>query len=89
MQVWAEGENLMQFAVFKNIDPTNILLGKIEGALSGFLKSLGGVLESYSVSTGPAVNTKATKAKKEVLANIEVTPSAIAETASLTISVAA
>jgi hypothetical protein len=89
MQIWAEGENLMAFAVFKNIDPTNILLSKIEGSLSGFLKSLGGVLETYSVSTGPAVNTKATKTKKEVVANIEVEPSAIAETASLLISVAA
>jgi hypothetical protein len=89
MQIWSEGENLMQFAVFKNIDPQNILLSTIEGSLKGFLKSLGGVLETYSVSTGPAINTKATKAKKEVLANIEVEPSAIAETAVLNISVAA
>ncbi len=89
MQIWSAGEELMAFAVFKNIDPNNILLSKIEGGLSGYLKSLGGVLETYSVSTGPAVNTKATKARKEVVANIEVEPSAIAETASLSISVAA
>jgi phage tail sheath protein FI len=89
MQIIAGGEDRMAFAVFKNIDPNNILLSKIEGSLSGYLKSLGGVLETYSVSTGPAVNTKATKKAKEVVANVEVSPSAIAETATLVISVGA
>ncbi|HSZ70248.1 MAG TPA: hypothetical protein VK756_07790 [Solirubrobacteraceae bacterium] len=89
MFIWSAGEGFLEAATFKNIDPKNVLLSKIEGRLSAFLASLGGVLNTYSVSTGPSVNTSATKAKKEVLANVEVEPSAIAETAVLNISVAA
>jgi hypothetical protein len=89
MFIWAEGENLLGPVVFKNIDPKNLLFSKVEGLLSGFLKSLGGMLWSYSVSTGPSVNTPTTIKAKEVRANIEVKPSEIAETAALNISVAA
>lgn len=89
MFVYAEGEALLEKAVFKNIDPKKLLFAKVEGKLSGFLKSLGGMLWSYSVDTGPAVNTKATIAKKEVLANVEVKPSEIAETVVLNLSAAA
>jgi phage tail sheath protein FI len=89
MYIDAEGEALLESAVFKNIDPKNILLSTIEGDLTSFLKSLGGALYSYSVSTGPDVNTEATKKAKEVRANVEVKPSEIAENVVLNLSVAA
>jgi phage tail sheath protein FI len=89
MFISGEGEAFLEGAVFKNIDPKNVLLSKIEGGLSGFLKSLGGMLYSYGVSTGPSVNTEATKKAKEVRANVEVKPSEIAENVVLSLSVAA
>jgi phage tail sheath protein FI len=89
MFIDSEGEALLEAAVFKNIDPKNILLSTVEGELIGFLKSLGGQLYSYSVSTGPDVNTEATKKAKEVRANVEVKPSQIAENVVLNLSVAA
>jgi hypothetical protein len=89
MFIEGEGEALLEEAVFKNIDPKNILLSKVEGDLSRFLGSLGGMLWSYSASTGPSVNTEATKKAKEVRANVEVKASPIAENVVLSLSVAA
>jgi phage tail sheath protein FI len=89
MFIDSEGTNLLEEEVFKNIDPSNLLYSKVEGVLTAFLKSLGGQLYSYSVSTGPSVNTEATRKAKEVRADVEIKPSEIAETITLNLSVAA
>ena len=89
MFIWAEGEAILEKGTFKPIDPKEKLATTIEGLLAGFLGSLGGVLNKFTVNAGPSVNTTATKTKKEIRAQIEVEPSEIAETATLDIAVTA
>jgi phage tail sheath protein FI len=89
MLVIGEGQELLEKAVLKEIDPHGLLFGKVGADLQNFLESLGNQLynnPAEAVNVGPSVNTKETIAKNEVVADVKVKPTKAAEVVTLRLS---
>jgi uncharacterized protein len=89
MLVSGEGTVLMEKAVLKEIDPHNLLFGKVKADLQHFLEELGNQIfnnPAEAVDVGPTVNTPETIKKREVVADVKVKPTKAAETVVLRLS---
>jgi hypothetical protein len=94
MQIVFQAGNLAENFVFQEIDPQGKLFGRLNGALAGLMLgyyqrgSLYGATagQSFSVNTGPAVNTANTIAAGAIIADIACKLSPAAETVTLNIT---